>query len=379
MKSGLRWTVGAVIAAAAFTVLLIPRGEPQGRWRSFRSARFDSLYTIWNTERLRLSVLTTVVNRGIAREEAQRLSGADRAPLTWTVDPALPAVTRERFARRVNEELRALGVDQPRHRVVIIARVDTSLRGAIYTRAIVLPETADAPCTVVLRLPFSHRDRTYPSDTQRLLGTCGFFAGFGTPGAETARWLTETRGGAARFTHVPPAYLTDTARFALSVAALGIEPPTQALLRCRTGDLEACARFVEPFPTQRDYAVSRYFREDLVDREPLRTEFPGVEVQYSTSWSGEVGRLRDGTLAALLLELGPDRFGTLWRDARGIGGAYTAVAGRPFAVWIAEYVGRRTGPYVSGPSVSLLSTILAAVLILVSAVFTVRLTKRELT
>lgn len=148
-------------------------------------------------------------------------------------------------------------------------------------------------------------------------------------------------------------------------------------MRCRTGEQDACARFIEPFAPQREFAVSRYLREDLVDWEPLRTEFPGVEVQFSKNWSGEVARLRTGTLAALQ-ELGPDRFGTHWRDARGIGGAYSAVAGRPFAERIAGYVGRRTGPYVSGPSVSPISTTLAIVLVVSSALLAVRLNRREM-
>ena len=68
-----------------------------------------------------------------------------------------------------------------------------------------LPTEPSGACTIVLRYPPLHQRTIGVSATDRLLGTCGFFAAFGEPGAGMRRWLLETNMSKAGFLQPPAA------------------------------------------------------------------------------------------------------------------------------------------------------------------------------
>ena len=93
-----------------------------------------------------------------------------------------------------------------------------------------LPERPGDACVVVFRLPTAQRTSFTPAATQRLLGTCAFYAAFGQPGEGTQRWLAETRGVSARYLVRPSAFADDTTRMKLGVTYGGWDALTESLL-----------------------------------------------------------------------------------------------------------------------------------------------------
>jgi len=221
--------------------------------------------------------------------------------------------------------------------------------GGFYTQSVVLPERAGEPCVVRYVLQPASRSKFFPVASQRLLSTCAFHAAFGQPGEGTATWLSETRGIAARFLQVPPAFVGDTSRVALGIRIWGWDASSEAALGCRVGRLDACERFVGADVYSAVY--TDWFEPQPIDRTPLRTEFPGVAVNNSARWQPENWALRSAMMAGLLEEIGKERFGQLWRDPRGVQAAYAASAGEPFATWVHDYLAKRTEPYTPGPGI----------------------------
>jgi hypothetical protein len=377
VNTAIKWILGTVVAGATAGALLVPKGDDD-RWSPFgRDARGDSLYQAADLERVRYGVVRRVVERGEARETARAVAPArNDAPLI-RIDPKLGSSVRTTVQQRVADELRGAGAESPRYPIAIMAQLDTSLLGGIYTQATVLPERAGDPCTVVLNIPVSQRNKFQPAATHRLLSTCAFYAAYGAPGTGTANWLVETRGAAARFIKMPSAFAADTTLIRLGVSYFGWDPLSESLLRCRMGITEGCDRFVGP----ETYGSGAFFEitaADTVDRSALRTQFPGVEVLYSTRWMPDAPRLRAGVLAELAAEIGSERFGALWRDERGLIEAYATSAGRPFSSWVANYLEARTGPYVAGPGIPSLQVALAVVIALGALGLAVRVSARQM-
>jgi len=373
----MKWIIGTALVGGTAAALLVPKGDDD-RWSRWPGdMRADSLYRESMIARSRYTVVRRVVQRGEARERARAVDTARGEALTFQLDARLGVGTTAVVRQRVADELRGAGVETPRYPIAVVAQLDTSLLGGIYTQAVVLPERAGEPCTVVLNLPNSQRNKFQPSATQRLLGTCAFHASYGAPGAGTTRWLLETRGVAARYLKTPSAYAGDTSRIRLGVSYFGWDDLSEALLRCRIGIADGCDRFVGP-----DTYLATGFLDLVtaaeVDRSPLGTEFPGVEVHNSTTWSPDGPRLRAGVLSALVAELGTERFGALWRDERGLQEAYAMSAGRPFSSWVANYVAARTGPYVAGPGIPALQIALALAIVIATVTLAVTRSPRQL-
>jgi hypothetical protein len=377
VNTATKWILGSVIVGGVAASLLVPKG-PDDRWNRWTgSARSDSVYQVWNAERTRLNVIRRVVQRGEAREAARAVGDTRDDVPVFRFDPALGAGATAMMQQRVADELRGAGSDPIRYPITIIARLDTSLAGGIYTQAIVLPERAGEPCTVVFSLPAAQRNKFQASAAHRVLGTCAFYAAFGAPGAATTRWLLETRGASARYLKPPSAFAGDTSRMRLGVTYIGWDNLSESLLRCRMAIAEGCDRFIGPDT----YSPGFYEQVEAVaiDRTPLRTAFPGVDVLNSTTWSPDGPRLRAGALAALAAELGSERFGALWRDERGLQDAYAASAGRPLSSWVARYVESRTSEYVAGPGIPALQVALALVIALAAFGLGVTRSPRQMT
>ncbi len=378
MNTTLRWVVGSALTAVAGFALFVPKEDgrlaPAGRL----SPR-DSLFEDWNTERGKLMVLYRVVERGESRALAASGRAARSDAPTIRIAASLPPTVRERIERRVREELTAAGAVPTRYPIVIIADTDTSNASSIYTRAIVLPQRAGEPCTVVIRIPHQRRGDFFPVATQRLLGTCAFHAAFGAPGAPTAVWLAETRGTVAAFLQRPPAFANDTVPVKLGFSGFGWDRFTRALIRCRMGEAAACDDFVGPEPMTADpFSWGSMQRESEIDRTPLREAFPGVDVARSGSWSGMQRLIHNATLAELLAEIGPARFGELWRDERGLREAYRASVGQPFSSWVQRHVERATVPYLAGPGIPALATVLAVAMLLGLGGAAIGLSRRQM-
>lgn len=350
MNAMLKWVGGTVLAAATTAAVIVPKSEAKGTTFWGMNSRSDSLFEVWNTERARLNIASVVVSRGEARVAARGVTGVPADRPLFRFAPAVPQGTRDLIEERVMGELRGAGALPTRYPVAVIVEVDSGpAAGGFYTQAVVLPERAGEPCVVRYVLQPASRSKFFPVASQRLLSTCAFHAAFGQPGDGTAAWLSESRGITARFLQVPPAYVGDTSRIALSIRLWGWNESTEAALSCRVGRLEACDRFVGA--DVYSFTYSEWFEPRPLDRTPLATEFPGVQINNSARWQPENWALRSAMLAGLLEEIGKERFGQLWRDPRGLQAAYAASAGEPFAAWVHGYLMARTERYTPGPGI----------------------------
>jgi hypothetical protein len=312
------------------------RGYPQvleaGRARRAALAEEERLQRTW----LRAHA------RAVAAASAPRAE----APYTLLAAAGVPPVVRSRFDSIAREELRATGQPAPRHRVVLAIELDTALAVAWqYERITVLPQRERDPCTVIMRVSRTKSPYFGLNPEDRLLGTCAFYAAFGTPGAGTAAWLRETRHGSVAYLHTPPAQAADT----------GMIPQSDYrrdwplhLRGCRAGRLDACAAAIsptlanaQPFDVERDYYAEF---STTRDRSPAE-----VIVRSPASLSSSLSPVSFGLTAALAKDLGAERFGALWRSERGIEQEFERQEGRPLAAWTGEYVLRRMEPYDPGP------------------------------
>lgn len=376
MNALAKWTIGTVIAGVAVAATLVPKGQARFIGDYSGSSRYDTLYRAWSNERSKYSVMRRVVERGQARADARALPTARGDAPLFRFDPALGDDTRMLIEKRVNDELRGSRSLPTRYPIAVTAILDTTLRGAQYTHAVVLPERPGDPCAVVLRVPSAQRYRLLPSATHRLLSTCAFYAVFGQPGEGTQRWLVETRGVSARHLVRPSAFADDTGRMRLGVRYNGWDALTESLLHCRMGIPDACLRFLLPEATDAGYFAFAY--DAPIDRSVLRTEFPGVMVTYSGNWMADAPRLRSALLAELAAEMGNERFTLLWRDPRGLQEAYQTSTGRSFADFVGGRVAARTLPYAAGPAIPALPVVLAFAIIAALAVTTIARSPRQM-
>lgn len=377
MRTLLQWTVGSVIAGGVIVGILVPKDE-NDLFRSEQQTRADSLWTEWTTAAEKLRMLKRVVDRAEAREISRALPPVRAAAPFVRIDPRVGSESAQRVRRRFEDELRDAGGGEPRHPLALVVRLDSTNATGIYLRAVALPEHTGDPCTIVLTVPFNWRNVLHLEATQRLLGTCAFYAAHGAPGPGVERWLRETRAASAQYIQLPGAFAGESAKLNLSVRWYGFGADAAALVRCRTGAEESCLRFISPDP-----ARPPIFEESrggaVIDRTPLATVAPGTEVDHSGFWGGDRYLLRGVLLGTLAAELGPERFGALWRDPRSLEESFRANEGRTLGAWVAEYVAARTEPYVAGPGLAMLPIALSLALLVGATLLAVYRSPRQLT
>lgn len=361
MSALLRWTAGTVVAGAVIAGVLIPKAE-NDLFRNERQARTDSLWDAWISSAEQMRLFKRVVDRAEAREISRALPPVRADAPLIRIDPRIGRESEARVRRRFDDEVREAGGGASRFPLALVVRIDSTNPTGIYQRAVALPERAGDPCTIVLTVPFNLRNTLFLVATQRLLGTCAFYAAHGAPGPEVERWLRDTRVASAQYIARPNAFVGDTADLDLSARWYGFTTDAAALVRCRTGAEEACLRWLSPDPSAP--ALFEQSREAgrAIDRTPLATVAPGTEAYQSGSWGGDLYLLRGGLLGAMAQELGPQRFGALWRDGRPLEESFRANEGRTLGAWVADYVAERTEPYVAGPGLRLLPILLSLAL-----------------
>jgi hypothetical protein len=299
--------------------------------------------------------------RAVASASALR---ADQ-PFTVLASNSVPPVVRSRFDSIARAELRASGAPTPRHRVVLAIELDSTLRvGWPYQRIVVLPQRPDDPCTVIMRVSRTKSREFGLHAEDRLLGTCAFYAAFGTPGTGTATWLRETRQGSVAFLETPPGQAADTGM--IDASAYRREWPLH-LRGCRAGRLDGCAAAIsptaanaQPFDLRYQYYFEEYSSQDWSPTD--------VDVNWPGSLANSLSAVSYGLTAALAKELGPERFGTLWRSERGIEQEFERQEGRLLAAWTGEYVLTRMKPYNPGPGLPTVQVAFALAIITAAAV-----------
>lgn len=355
-----RLSLGGALVAIGVATLLVPR--ERGDARRWEGAQLDA-YDRWYFARRESAAYRRIQERAVIRELAQTLRAVPVQTPLVRFDPRVPAGAADQLRATIASELSAANANPPRHALAVIVVVDTGRLVLGYRRAVVLPGRGEEPCTVVLTVALTHAATLTLSPTDRLLGTCAFYAAYGAPGAATAAWLRESRAASAQFLQLPSGYTGSMRRRQLDAGFT-------AEASCRAGRREACLTLFAP---SRGVPIF----EDQTPAESLEsTAVPGTQSYWTLWYLPEEYLLQPGMLGALASELGPQHFGELWRSDRTIADSYRARAGRPFEEWLYEYIAARTLPYSAGPGIGALAWILASGLVVLAVAATLRRTPR---
>jgi hypothetical protein len=323
---------------------LVPRDRPVSLWsygyRDLSPAVMEAMHRFAvSSDTTQAYDLTLAL--ADSRERAAAL-GAVRNGVVVRADSGIGAVTTEAIRNVALAELAALGAPEPRHAIGVVVMLDTRNVYPQFTRAVVLPATPDQPCTIVMRISFRHIQLRGVGNSDRLLGTCGFYAVYGYPGDGMREWLVRTRTAAAGFLQRPASHGDGIIRDPAEATAAGRAPDLAA---CRAGRLDGCERlFLEPRTSVPEWEST--WREIAIVPDDGRTQItqPGQFRSSRTSVSA-------GLLASIADDLGPERFARLWVADGDMKQAFESAAGRSLGSWIQGRVATAVLVYRAGPGV----------------------------
>lgn len=372
----LKWVAGTLLAAIVSFSLLVPKRADESNLTDDARARRE-LWVEYQAARDQAVALHELRARAEVRAIAAALpTVTPQVPLV-RIDPRVPSAVASRVRDRFADELREASANAPRYPVALVVTVDTAVRARVFTRALALPERPDAPCAIVVSTSQVQVGFLGLAGSQRFLGTCGFYVAFGAPGREVASWLRSTRLASARYLVAPWTFTGDTSRLDLSERYAFYYGASIDLAACRAGRIEACADLLSP--DARALPPLASVRPALWDE--LSSYEPGTDV-YATGFQWSEGRRSDvqsGLLAALAKDIGPERFGEIWRGSKSLAESYEAESGRPLTAWVADHVAQRTFPFRAGPGLSPVSAALGIALVLIALGLGLRYAPRDVT
>lgn len=346
MSAGWRVAVATVLLALGAVVLLVPGAEPVERdwfvgWYPEDPELESAARRRWAIGRTE-AALAEALDRVDARERARAARRGASPGLSFRMDPAIPAPLRSEIERAARDEIAAAGHGAPRHPVVVVAAMADDSRTSRYMRWVVLPEEAADPCVVLFRFSPASIATERLAVTDRALGTCAFYAAFGTPGSRMSAWLRSTGLRSAGFLLPPAAIADDTARIAISRTTSG--STSLGLRACAVGRAAACRGLFSP---ERDRL--RSLRWDALSWSPPPiVETDEVAAFSSTILSSEFSRVTYGLLSAMATAVGPAQFESVWRSAQPPDEAFQAQMGEPIEAWLQRHVAARIEPYHAG-------------------------------
>lgn len=329
---------GTVLLALAITFALKPDPAKEEQQRLFWFERDTSA-------RAQLSLRFSTARResGQLGEAEQRAMAAELAPdsapsgLTLRIGADLPARVREAIESGVRTELAMLGVSAPAHPVVVIAASDKETMDPRYRRAVVIPQRSAAPCTVVLHIPPRQYGHFRLSSMERVLGTCAFFAAYGTPGEGMRQWLRSTQLRRAAYLTPPVSESDDSTRHGIRSGRLS---EYLGLRGCQAGRAPLCDEYVTP----RDSTIAQYesaYRRSYFyydnDPSPAVKAYHDQVVMFDPARANERRRITDGFLSALARSVGPARFSAMWQSDEPVQ-SYARTEGQPLAAWTTTFV-----------------------------------------
>jgi len=329
---------GAVGLAFAITFALKPDPSALERERYFwlegdQSARAQ-LSRRFSTARRESGQLGEAEQRAMAAELAP-----DSAPsgLTMRIAADLPTRVREAIETGVRAELAMLGVSAPAHPVVVIATSDKETMEPRYRRAVVLPQRSTAPCTVVLHVPPRQYGHFRLSSMERVLGTCAFFAAYGTPSEGMRQWLRSTQLRRAAYLTPPVSELEDSTRYRVAGGRLS---EYLGLRGCQAGRAQLCDEYVTPRDStiaqyERAYRLAYFFQDN--EPSPVVEAYHNHVVMFDPARANERRRITDGFLSSLASAVGPARFSAIWKSDEPVQG-YARAEGQPLAAWASSFV-----------------------------------------
>lgn len=350
-----RWIAGVAVGCAAIAAMLLPfppttprtwatnapapllgemrkltaaAGEAYAGVRAYRAAqaldRWTSVSRGADTTLIRLdrsvppNVAATV--RATVAEQwaglATPVSGADAEVFVFVDSTSIPRAADSLGSRRLLEPRRFVDV------------------------AFALPQATDGKrCVALVRLRGSSPAHLNALGNQSLVGTCGFFAAFGSPGDRVRTWLAATGYRFARRSDWsvarPPA--TDvTSLYSLSESAG----------ECLTGSRAGCAAALWTNASPNNVGPGSVGRLAWVLDPTVLTSARNAAMRSTTLGSAE-----DQLLADAARSLGAERFRQFWRASSAPDTAFLAAAGVGLDEWTQQWLSRTYGAAPSRPSV----------------------------
>lgn len=376
MNALAKWALGTIGVAGLAAAVIVPKtgidaDAPGARER-------EAAYRAWQDAVVEVRVANELAWRAEAREAVRALPRQAGTAAIVRIDPRVTARAATGLREQFDAELRALGDGAPRHPVALIVVVMDSVPArsdALYARsAIVLPERAGDPCATVVFVPARFPGSAGIRGTQRALGPCAFYAQYGTPSEANNAWMRETRATAAAFRTVPHGLAVPTKPIDLERRGRYAESSLLDILACRAGDDARCRAVFSPTgPDGLQFGDS-----DSEIRRRVREQEAGVLLGQGYVYDAATYVLRAGLLARLADQLGPDRFGALWRGPVRIDEALPQQLGRPVERWVYDEVVAGTTPYSAGPTLPGVSIAAALAIIIALGALAIARSPRRL-
>lgn len=300
---------------------VLDRSAVVGRERALMAARRDSLGGISRA-------IARITTRQLAEERVRAL-GAGVGGYHLAVDANVPEASRDSFTAKVRREFASLPAE-PRVPVRVFVVWD-SARFGWYERAVVVPTRDDRPCTVMVYVGTRRGLPALPIAVDRVVGTCGFYARFGMPGAPIREWLALTQGLSA-ISDEPPQVEVHPPRMPLRGRDVARAVP---IASCLAGRDDPCAEVF--FSTNAWMGATGPFT-DLESARGVFRAYPG--------WANSMAFTN---LARLRESLGDDRFGELWRSPLPSPMAYENLEGRHIAGFVRAELLKDFEPHRPGP------------------------------
>lgn len=373
MTSAIKWIVGPAVAAVVAFALLVPKRADE-RFRDELARARSAAWLDYQRARGEALALRELTKRAEVRAIADSLPRVAAGVPLVRIDALVPATVAARVRDRFASELRTASAGQSRHPLALIVTVDSAMGNAAFQHTIALPERAGAPCTIVVSATQARMNRLGTDGPWNLLGACAFYAAFGAPGTAVDAWLHSTRFASARFLLSPSSLAGDTSGIDLSPSDAFYYRDGFQMASCRAGRAAACAAFLSPDPR----AVPPFEPEPAL-LEELASFEPGTEVGSFYRFDGNRWNIQGGLLSAVENDLGPERFGELWRGPNTLADGYAAEVGRPLTDFVADYVARRMLPNRAGPGLAPVSAALGMALTVLSLLIALRYAPRRAT
>lgn len=328
---------------------MMDRSDEVRRERATNRARRDSLGGV-----------SRAIGRTISMDLAARRVGALPAGLGAyhvSVDANVPAVSRDSFTTKIRAEFASLPA-QARVPLRVFVVFD-SVRVDFYDRTVVIPDTPDRPCVVIVSVGIGTRGGrpALPRPVDRVVGTCGFYARFGMPGAPMRDWLLETQGLSA---------ISDE-----PASAPRFQPPIRLAGRqvAQASPIAACLAGADEPCTDAFFSGLGWFGMGGPYAEVSRGVF-----RASPTWANAMAFT---VLARLRLSLGDERFGQLWRSPLSPAMAYENLEGRHIATFVRAELLKEFAPHRPGPLHAGLPLVLGVALGAGFGVWAIRRTPRD--
>ncbi len=300
--------------------------------------------------------ISRVLTRQLAERRARALP-AGAGSYVLSVDPTVPAASRDSFTAKVRREFASLPASAlvP---IVVQVVLDT-VRYASYQRAVVIPDVAGQPCVVIVSVGGREGRSQLPNPVDRIVGTCGFYARFGMPGAPLRDWMHQTQGLSA-LSDEPPRQPRYQARMRLAGRDIARAAPIAA---CLAGADDPC--------TDVFFSVNAWtgVRGPYAEVEGARGVF-----RAGPTWANAMAFTN---LARLRVSLGDERFGQFWRSPLPPAMAYENLEGRHIATFVRSELLKEFEPHHPGPLHAGLPLALGVALAAGFGVLAIRRTPRD--